>query len=374
MSSQPPLTRQITAGFNSLNFMLFAFHTHFIMFSSFPVSTKQMDVSFWLRLGCYLCWVRGGLPGSFKASRLQTPSNQRASVRSWIRLLTEVVSGLCEVQQHRCSVLVWKDRVNAPALISCKQLHRSAVGQYSDIYRQRVWAMWRETLLSHKSQGKCKQKQTETIPSLLCALVQITSWRFTRISIISPLLLAPSVSCMWQRPADIYIHNRQWSHKEKRDRYRIRQGVWLRTQTQRWNNRAGRYRTSPVNFHWQAGWKATKLPTACSVVCVILTAARSITNQMWRKPGDQVFLIGADQHLMFDSGSWFEFFWEKPRPAGWIGAVVLVKNKFRDFMCWFTLSHMFKQIIKWITCLSSCQPTCPTMPIEIIEFNCGFYE
>lgn len=41
--------------------------------------------------------------------------------------------------------------------------------------RERVRAMWQESLISHKSQRERKQKQTETIPCLLRALVQITS-------------------------------------------------------------------------------------------------------------------------------------------------------------------------------------------------------
>lgn len=37
--------------------------------------------------------------------------------------------------------------------------------------------------------------------------------------------------CIWQTPANIYIHNKQWTHKEKREWYRITPAVWLRRQT-----------------------------------------------------------------------------------------------------------------------------------------------
>lgn len=96
---------------------------------------------------------------------------------------------------------------NADIMCAARSINCGSVLRHSERGRER--AMWQESLISHKSQRDSKQKQTETIPSLLRALVQITSWRFARISITSPLLLPPTRSCIWRMQADIYIHNKQ---------------------------------------------------------------------------------------------------------------------------------------------------------------------
>lgn len=76
---------------------------------------QQADGSeFGLRPERYLCWERKRLPGSFKASRFWAPSDQRASLLSWIQFLTEVVSWLHQTQQDRCFVFVRRDQDNVP--------------------------------------------------------------------------------------------------------------------------------------------------------------------------------------------------------------------------------------------------------------------
>lgn len=52
------------------------------------------------------------------------------------------------------------------------------------------------------------------------------------------LLLPPSLLCIWQTPVDIYIHNKQWIYKEKREWYRITPAVWHRRQIPHCNNHA----------------------------------------------------------------------------------------------------------------------------------------
>lgn len=63
---------------------------------------------------------------------------------------------------------------HADFMYAAKSISCGSVLRYSQRKRDSVSLVARG-LISHKSQHECKQKQTETIPSLLHAPVQITS-------------------------------------------------------------------------------------------------------------------------------------------------------------------------------------------------------
>lgn len=172
--------------------------------------------------------------------------------------LAEVVSWLYESQQHRCFVFMWRDQVNAPHCYHVSSLiDKLWVSTQICTGRdgERVWAMRWESLISHKSQHECKQKQTETIPSLLHAQVQIASWRSTGISITLPSPLPPPLLlCIWQRPADIYIHNNEGEW------YRITESMWLKSQIQHCMSRAVMGCWQIWDLGWTEGTKASCSP------------------------------------------------------------------------------------------------------------------